>query len=71
MPWIIACSLKFRMAVVVAAVAISAIGITQLRSAPVDVLPEASHTTGEPFSLPTGLRAAVEALEGALTIPRR
>ena len=37
MPWIIAWSLKFRMAVVVAAVAISAIGIAQLRNAPVDV----------------------------------
>ena len=41
------------------------------RSAPVDVVPEASQTTGEPFRLPSGLTAAVEALKDALAIPRR
>jgi len=41
------------------------------RSAPVDGMPEAPDATGEPFRLPIGLSAAVEALEGALTIPRR
>ncbi len=41
------------------------------RSAPVDVVPEASSTPGGPFRLPAGLTAAVEALEGALRIPRR
>ena len=41
------------------------------RSAPIDLVPEASHRTGEPFRLPSGPTTAVEALKGALTIPRR
>ena len=67
MPWIIAWSLKFRMAVVVAAVAISAIGIAQLRSAPVDVLPEFTPPYVEIQTEANGLSA--DEVEQLITVP--
>ncbi len=64
---IVRASLRFRLLVVGAAVGIIAIGIVQLRDAPVDVLPEFTPTYAEVQTEALGLSA--EEVEQLITVP--
>src|SRR3954465_8977898 len=64
---ILATSLRFRLVVVAAAVAIVAVGIVQLRKAPVDVLPEFTPPYAE---IPTeALGLSAQEVEQFITVP--
>ncbi|MGH3057075.1 MAG: efflux RND transporter permease subunit [Gaiellaceae bacterium] len=65
--WIVASSLKFRLLVLAAAAATLAVGITQLRDMPVDVLPEYAPPTVEVQTEALGLSAAE--VEQLVTVP--
>jgi CzcA family heavy metal efflux pump len=65
--WIVASSLKFRLLVLVAAAATLAVGISQLRDMPVDVLPEYAPPTVEVQTEALGLSAAE--VEQLVTVP--
>jgi Cu/Ag efflux pump CusA len=65
--WIIGSALRFRLLVIGVAVAIVAIGITQLRNEPVDVLPEFSPPYVEVQTEALGLSA--EEVEQLVTVP--
>jgi len=64
---IIGTSLKFRLLVVVAAAALLAVGVSQLRAMPVDVLPEFGPPTVEIQTEALGLSAAE--VEQLITVP--
>ena len=64
---IVGTSLRFRLIVVAAAALVMGIGITQLRSAPVDVLPEFTPPYVEIQTEALGLSA--EEVEELVTIP--
>lgn len=65
--WIVGSSLKFRLLVLAAATATLAVGVTQLRSMPVDVLPEYTPPTVEVQTEALGLSAAE--VEQLVTVP--
>ena len=65
--WIVASSLKFRLLVLAAAAATLAVGITQLRDMPADVLPEYVPPTVEVQTEALGLSAAE--VEQLVTVP--
>ena len=65
--WIVASSLKFRLLVLVAAAATLAVGISQLRDMPADVLPEYAPPTVEVQTEALGLSAAE--VEQLVTVP--
>jgi Cu/Ag efflux pump CusA len=65
--WIVASSLKFRLLVLAAAAAMLAVGISQLRDMPVDVLPEYVPPTVEVQTEALGLSAAE--VEQLVTVP--
>ncbi|MCI0551728.1 MAG: efflux RND transporter permease subunit, partial [Anaerolineae bacterium] len=65
--WIIETSLQFRFLVVVLAVALMLVGITQLREMSVDVLPEFAPPTVEVQTEALGLSA--DEVESLLTVP--
>src|SRR3954454_12680233 len=65
--WIVASSLKFRLLVVPLAAAVMVLGITQLRKAPVDVLPEFTQPVVEVQTESIGLSAAE--VELLVTVP--
>jgi Cu/Ag efflux pump CusA len=65
--WIVGSSLKFRLLVLAAAAATVALGISQLRSMPVDVLPEYVPPTVEVQTEALGLSAAE--VEQLVTVP--
>jgi Cu/Ag efflux pump CusA len=65
--WIVGSSLRFRLLVVGIAAAVMAIGITQLRNQPVDVLPEFSPPYVEVQTEALGLSA--EEVEQLVTVP--
>jgi CzcA family heavy metal efflux pump len=65
--WIIGSSLKLRVLVVGVAAAIAVLGVTQLRKAPVDVLPEFSPPYVEVQTEALGLSA--EEVEQLITVP--
>jgi CzcA family heavy metal efflux pump len=65
--WIVGSSLKFRLLVLAAAAAMLAVGISQLRDMPVDVLPEYGPPTVEVQTEALGL-SAVE-VEQLVTVP--
>jgi CzcA family heavy metal efflux pump len=67
MRWIVGSSLKFRLLVMAAAAATLAVGVTQLRSMPVDVLPEYVPPTVEVQTEALGLSAAE--VEQLVTVP--
>jgi CzcA family heavy metal efflux pump len=67
MRWIIGSSVKFRLLVVVVAGAALAVGITQLRRMPVDVLPEFAPPSVEIQTEALGLSA--EEVEQLITVP--
>ena len=67
MRWLIDSSMKFRLVVVVAATALLVVGISQLRSAPVDVLPEFGPPTVEIQTEALGLSASE--VEQLITVP--
>jgi CzcA family heavy metal efflux pump len=67
MRWIVGSSLKFRLLVLAAAAATLAVGVTQLRSMPVDVLPEYMPPTVEVQTEALGLSAAE--VEQLVTVP--
>src|SRR3954468_4549200 len=65
--WIVAQSVKLRLLVIVAAVAVLAFGFTQLRAASMDALPEFSPTSVEVQTEALGLSAAE--IEQLITVP--
>ncbi|MEU5260940.1 efflux RND transporter permease subunit [Amycolatopsis sp. NPDC021455] len=65
--WIVAQSVKLRLLVIVAAVAVLAFGFTQLRAASLDALPEFSPTSVEVQTEALGLSAAE--IEQLITVP--
>jgi CzcA family heavy metal efflux pump len=65
--WIVGSSLKFRLLILAAAAATLAVGISQLRSMPVDVLPEYVPPTVEVQTEALGLSAAE--VEQLVTVP--
>lgn len=65
--WIVESSLKFRLLVVAVAAAVMAVGITQLRATPVDVLPEFTPPYVEVQTEALGLSAAE--VEQLITVP--
>src|SRR5437763_7065456 len=65
--WIVAQSVKLRLLVIVAAVAVLAFGFTQLRTASLDALPEFSPTSVEVQTEALGLSAAE--IEQLITVP--
>ena len=65
--WIVGSSLKFRLLVLAAAAAMLAVGISQLRDMPVDVLPEYGPPTVEVQTEALGLSAAE--VEQLVTVP--
>src|SRR3954469_5333365 len=65
--WIVASSLKFRLLVVPLAAAVMVLGITQLRNAPVDVLPEFTQPVVEVQTESIGLSAPE--VEQLITVP--
>src|SRR5919108_3885900 len=65
--WIIGPSLRFRLLVIGVAAAVMAVGIAQLRKAPVDVLPEFSPPFVEIQTEALGLSA--EEVEQLVTVP--
>src|SRR3954468_4350922 len=65
--WIVASSLKFRLLVVPLAVALLVVGFTQLRKAPVDVLPEFTQPIVEVQTESLGLSAPE--VEQLITVP--
>jgi CzcA family heavy metal efflux pump len=67
MRWIVGSSLKFRLLVLAAAAATLAVGVTQLRNMPVDVLPEYVPPTVEVQTEALGLSAAE--VEQLVTVP--
>ncbi|HET7073019.1 MAG TPA: efflux RND transporter permease subunit, partial [Mycobacterium sp.] len=67
MRWIVGSSLRFRLLVLPVAAALTAIGVAQLRAAPVDVLPEFSPPTVQVQTEALGL-SAVE-VEQFITVP--
>jgi CzcA family heavy metal efflux pump len=67
MRWIVGSSLKFRLLVLAAAAAMLAVGISQLRNMPVDVLPEYGPPTVEVQTEALGLSAAE--VEQLVTVP--
>jgi CzcA family heavy metal efflux pump len=67
MRWIIASSLRFRLLVVGIAAGVLAVGIVQLRDAPVDVLPEFTPPYAEVQTEALGLSA--EEVEQLITVP--
>jgi Cu/Ag efflux pump CusA len=67
MRWIIASSLRFRLLVLVVAAGMLAFGITQLRDAPVDVLPEFTPPYVEIQTEALGLSA--DEVEQLITVP--
>jgi Cu/Ag efflux pump CusA len=67
MRWIVGSSLKFRLLVLAAAAATLAVGISQLRDMPVDVLPEYVPPTVEVQTEALGLSAAE--VEQLVTVP--
>jgi CzcA family heavy metal efflux pump len=67
MRWIVGASLRFRLLVVAVAVALMAIGVTQLHDMRVDVLPEFGPTTVEVQTEALGLSAAE--IEQLVTVP--
>src|SRR4029453_10153183 len=67
MRWIIASSLKLRFLVVFAALAMTAVGILQVRHAPVDVFPEFAPPRVEVQTPALGLSAA--GVEEFITVP--
>ncbi|MGH3035100.1 MAG: efflux RND transporter permease subunit, partial [Gaiellaceae bacterium] len=67
MRWIVGSSLKFRLIVLAAAAATIAVGISQLREMPVDVLPEYVPPTVEVQTEALGLSAAE--VEQLVTVP--
>jgi CzcA family heavy metal efflux pump len=67
MRWLVESCLKFRVLVVVAAVALLAVGAAQLRKMPVEVLPDFSPTTVEVQTEALGLSAAE--VEQLITVP--
>jgi CzcA family heavy metal efflux pump len=67
MRWIVGSSLKFRLLVLAAAAATIAVGISQLRDMPVDVLPEYVPPTVEVQTEALGLSAAE--VEQLVTVP--
>src|ERR671925_1262006 len=67
MQWIIRSSLRFRLLVVGIAVGVLAVGIVQLRKAPVDVLPEFTPPYAEVQTEALGLSA--EEVEQLITVP--
>jgi Cu/Ag efflux pump CusA len=67
MRWIIGSALRFRLLVIGGAVAVIALGVTQLRTEPVDVLPEFSPPYVEVQTEALGLSA--EEVEQLVTVP--
>ena len=67
MRWIVEWSLKFRLLIVAAAASVIAVGVSQLRDMPVDVLPEFGPTTVEVQTESLGLSAAE--VEQLITVP--
>ncbi len=67
MRWLIDSSMKFRLVVVVATAALLVVGVSQLRSAPVDVLPEFGPPTVEIQTEALGLSASE--VEQLITVP--
>jgi len=67
MRWIVRSSLKFRLLVVALAAALLAVGVSQLRAMPVDVLPEFGPPTVEIQTEALGLSAAE--VEQLITVP--
>ncbi len=67
MRWIIGSSLRFRLLVVGIAAGVMAVGVAQLRNAPVDVLPEFSPPHAEVQTEALGLSA--EEVEQLITVP--
>src|SRR3954454_18804131 len=65
--WIVASSLKFRLLVLPLAAAVMVLGITQLRKAPVDVLPEFTQPVVEVQTESIGLSAPE--VEQLMTVP--
>src|SRR3954454_16022059 len=65
--WIVASSLKFRLLVLPLAAAVMVLGITQLRNAPVDVLPEFTQPVVEVQTESIGLSAPE--VEQLMTVP--
>ena len=65
--WIVGSSLKFRLLILAAAVAMLVVGISQLRDMPVDVLPEYGPPTVEVQTEALGLSAAE--VEQLVTVP--
>jgi Cu/Ag efflux pump CusA len=67
MRWIIDVSLRFRLLVLVVAVGVLALGVTRLREAPVDVLPEFTPPHVEIQTEALGLSA--NEVEQLITVP--
>src|SRR5918996_6114205 len=67
MRWIVSASLRFRLLVVGIAAGVLAVGIVQLRKAPVDVLPEFTPPYAEIQTEALGLSA--EEVEQFITVP--
>ena len=67
MRWLVESCLKFRLLVVVVAVAVLAVGAAQLRKMPVEVLPDFTPTTVEVQTEALGLSAAE--VEQLITVP--
>src|SRR3954454_13868568 len=67
MRWLVESCLKFRLLVVVAAVAVLAVGGSQIRKMPVEVLPDFTPTTVEVQTEALGLSAAE--VEQLVTVP--
>ena len=67
MHWIIGTSVKFRIAIVAVAAGLFALGIMQLRDAPVDVLPEFTPAYVEVQTEAPGLSA--DEVEQLITVP--
>src|SRR3954453_4859498 len=65
--WIVASSLKFRLLVLPGAAALMDVGISQLRKAPVDVLPEFSQPVVEVQTESLGLSSPE--VEQLITVP--
>jgi Cu/Ag efflux pump CusA len=66
--WIVDTSLRFRLLVVALAAGVMVVGITQLRDAPVDVLPEFTPPYADVQTEALGLSA--EEVEQLITVPR-
>jgi CzcA family heavy metal efflux pump len=67
MRWLVSSSIKFRLIVVAAAAAVLVVGVSQLRDAPVEVLPDFTPTTVEVQTEALGLSAAE--VEQLVTVP--